>query len=101
MVWRPQVMRRNYFNAGPKGSLEGICDMVPEIDSLAKILIVFGVVIALVGGLLLLLGKIPFLGRLPGDIVIRRDNWSFYFPLTTSIVISILLTLLLALFGRR
>ncbi|HWU38237.1 MAG TPA: DUF2905 domain-containing protein [Candidatus Acidoferrum sp.] len=75
--------------------------MVPEIDSLAKILIVFGVVIALVGGLLLLLGKIPFLGRLPGDIVIRRDNWSFYFPLTTSIVISILLTLLLALFGRR
>jgi len=59
------------------------------------------VVIALVGGLLLLLGKIPFLGRLPGDIVIRRDNWSFYFPLTTSIVISILLTLLLALFGRR
>jgi len=75
--------------------------MVPEVDSLAKILIVFGVVIALVGGLLLLLGKIPFLGRLPGDIVIRRDNWSFYFPLTTSIVISILLTLLLALFGRR
>ena len=75
--------------------------MVPEVDSLAKILIVFGVVIALVGGLLLLLGKIPFLGRLPGDIVIRRDNWSFYFPLTTSIVVSILLTLLLALFGRR
>ena len=75
--------------------------MVPEIDSLAKTLILFGVILALVGGLLLLFGKIPFLGRLPGDFVIRRDNWSFYFPLTTSIVISILLTLLLALFGRR
>jgi hypothetical protein len=71
------------------------------LDSLAKLLILFGVVLALVGGLLLLLGKVPFLGHLPGDIVIRRQNWSFYFPLTTSIVISILLTLLFSLVGRR
>jgi len=70
-------------------------------DSLAKMLIVFGVVLALLGGLLLLVGKVPFLGRLPGDIMIRRQNWSFYFPLTTSIVISILLTILFAFFGRR
>jgi hypothetical protein len=70
-------------------------------DSLGKLLILFGVVLALLGGLLLLVGKVPFLGRLPGDIAIRRGNWSFYFPLTTSIVISILLTLLLSLFGRR
>jgi hypothetical protein len=70
-------------------------------DSLAKMLIVFGVVLALLGALLLLVGKVPFLGRLPGDIVIRRQNWSFYFPLTTSIVISVLLTILFALFGRR
>ena len=70
-------------------------------DSLAKMLIVFGVLLALLGGLLLVVGKVPFLGRLPGDIVIRRQNWSFYFPLTTSIVISILLTILFALFGRR
>ena len=70
-------------------------------DSLGKLLIVFGVVLALLGGLLLLVGKVPLLGRLPGDIVIRRDNWSFYFPLTTSIVISVLLTLLFSLFGRR
>jgi hypothetical protein len=70
-------------------------------DSLGKLLIVFGVVLALLGGLLLLVGKLPLLGRLPGDIVIRRDNWSFYFPLTTSIVISVLLTLLFSLFGRR
>ena len=71
------------------------------MDSLGKMLILFGVVLALLGGLLLVAGKIPFLGRLPGDIVIRRENWSVYFPLTTSILISILLTLLLSLFGRR
>jgi hypothetical protein len=70
-------------------------------DSVARLLILFGIVLALVGGLLLLLGKIPLLGRLPGDIVIRRETWSFYFPLTTSIVISVVLSLLLSLFGRR
>jgi hypothetical protein len=64
-------------------------------------LIIFGVVLALVGGLLLLVGKIPFLGRLPGDIVLRREHWSLYFPLTTSILISLVLTLLFSLFGRR
>jgi hypothetical protein len=69
--------------------------------SLGKMLILFSVILALLGGLLLLAGKIPFLGRLPGDIVIRRERWSFYFPLTTSIVISILLTLLFSLFNRR
>jgi hypothetical protein len=58
-------------------------------------------VLALLGGVLLLVGQMPFLGRLPGDIVIRRQNWSLYFPLTTSIVISVLLTLLFSLFSRR
>jgi len=71
------------------------------MDSLGKMLIVFGVVLALLGGLLLFAGKLPFLGRLPGDIVIRRENWSVYFPITTSIVLSVLLTLLLSLFSRR
>ncbi len=70
-------------------------------DSMARMLIILGVVIALVGGLLLLVGKIPFVGRLPGDFLVRRGNWSFYFPLTTSILISIVLTLLFSLFGRR
>jgi hypothetical protein len=70
-------------------------------DSLGKLLIVFGVVLAFVGGLLMLAGKVSFLGRLPGDIVVRRENWSFYFPVTTCIVISVLLTLLVRFFGRR
>jgi hypothetical protein len=71
------------------------------IESLGKLLLVFGVVLALLGGLLLLAGKVPFLGKLPGDIVIRRETWSVYFPLTTSILISIVLSLLLSLFMRR
>jgi len=75
--------------------------VIPGMGWLGKMLILFGTVLILLGGLLLLGGKLPFLGRLPGDIVIRREHWSFYFPLTTSIVISILVTLLLSLFSRR
>jgi len=71
------------------------------MDSPGKMLIVLGAVFLVLGGLLVLGGKIPFLGRLPGDIVVRRGNWSFYFPLVTSILVSVMLTLLLWLFGRR
>ncbi len=75
--------------------------MPPGFDPLAKFLILVGILLAAVGGLLLLVGKVPFLGRLPGDLFIQRENWSFYFPLTTSILLSVLLTLLLFFFGRR
>jgi hypothetical protein len=64
---------------------------------MGKVLIVGGLVMAGIG--LLMLAGIPF-GRLPGDFVIRRGNASFYFPLATSVVISILLTLLFALLRR-
>jgi hypothetical protein len=70
-------------------------------EEFAKVLVLFGIVLALLGGLLLLVGRIPFLGRLPGDIVIERGNITFYFPLATSILISVLLTLLFSLIGRR
>jgi len=62
-----------------------------------KLLLVAGLVIAGIG--LLMMAGIPF-GRLPGDIVIRRGNGTFYFPLVTSILLSIILTLLLAVFRR-
>ncbi len=78
---------------------------MPEFSSLGKFLIGFGVLMVVLGGILLLLGnvsgKLPWIGRLPGDIYIQRENWSFYFPLTTSILLSILLTLILFLFWRR
>jgi len=71
------------------------------VSDLGRLLVVFGVVIALVGVALMLAGRVPWLGRLPGDIHIERGNWSFYFPLATSLLISIVLTLLLWLLGRR
>ncbi|MEK7368010.1 MAG: DUF2905 domain-containing protein [candidate division NC10 bacterium] len=70
-------------------------------ESLGRMLLLIGVTLVLLGGLLLLVGKVPFLGRLPGDIVIERKNFTFYFPLATSILLSIVLTFLLSLFGRR
>ncbi len=60
---------------------------------IGKSLIIFGMVIVAIGVLLTLSGKIPWLGRLPGDIYIRRDNFTFYFPLATCILLSALLSL--------
>ena len=75
------------------------------MSDLGKILIGFGVLMVVVGGVLVLagslFGKVPWLGRLPGDIHVQRGNWSFYFPLATSILVSIVLSLLLWLSGRR
>ena len=70
-------------------------------EGFGKLLILFGIVLALLGGLLLVVGKIPLIGRLPGDIYIRKGDFTLYFPLTTSILISILLTFLFSLFSRR
>ena len=66
-----------------------------------KALIVLGLAIAAVGVLIVLAGRVPWLGRLPGDIHIERGSWSFYFPLTTSILVSIVLSIVLYLIGRR
>lgn len=71
------------------------------MGDLGKTLIVIGLVIVAVGGVLLLAGRVPWLGRLPGDIYIQRGNFSFYFPVVTSLVVSVLLTLLFWLFSRR
>jgi ABC-type Na+ efflux pump permease subunit len=71
------------------------------MSDVGKLLIVFGLLIALVGVVLVLIGRVPWLGRLPGDILIRRGNWTFYFPLATSLLLSLVLTLLVWLLGRR
>ena len=60
-----------------------------ELSAFGKILIFFGIIMIVVGGLFLFGSKIPFIGRLPGDITIQRKNFSFYFPITTCIIISI------------
>ncbi|RPI35398.1 MAG: DUF2905 domain-containing protein [Nitrospiraceae bacterium] len=75
---------------------------MPEgVQHIGKVLIAAGAVLALIGLVMLLSGRIPWLGKLPGDILIERKNFTVYFPLATSILISILLTLLFWLFGRR
>ena len=67
---------------------------------IGKLLIILGAVLFLLGVLFQLTGRLPWLGRLPGDIVIRREGFSFYFPLTTSILISVIISLVLWLFRR-
>ena len=68
---------------------------------IGRVLIVAGLVL-LIAGLLLSVGSKFFgLGRLPGDIVVRRNNFTFYFPVVTSILLSIILTLVMWLFNRR
>jgi hypothetical protein len=68
---------------------------------LGKTLVVVGLLIALVGVVVMVLGRIPGLGRLPGDIYIERGHWTFYFPLATSILLSVIITLVFWLIGRR
>jgi hypothetical protein len=65
-----------------------------------KIFIIAGILMILVGLGLTFGDKIPFLGKLPGDISIKKENFSFYFPITTSIVISIILTILFSIFRK-
>jgi hypothetical protein len=70
------------------------------LDSLGKTLIWIGGGLLALGLLLVLLGRIPGVGRLPGDILIRRDNVTIFIPLGTMVVVSVLLTLLLNLISR-
>ena len=65
-----------------------------------RMLVVAGVLLVLVGLALAFGSRIPFLGRLPGDIVWRRGNTTVYFPIVTCIVLSLLLTLVFSLFRR-
>jgi hypothetical protein len=67
---------------------------------LGRMLIIFGVVLVVVGLVVTFAPKVPWLGRLPGDIYYKRDNFRFYFPLGTSILVSLVLTLLLNLLLR-
>jgi membrane associated rhomboid family serine protease len=73
------------------------------IQHIAKILIISGIIIAILGAFLLLFKNsgIPFLGKLPGDIVIQRKNFTFYFPIATGILLSIILSLIFYFLSRK
>ncbi|MFQ5952477.1 MAG: DUF2905 domain-containing protein [Candidatus Omnitrophota bacterium] len=68
---------------------------------IGKYLIIFGLVLIILGGIFILSGKIPWLGRLPGDILIKRENFTLYFPITTCILASIILSLIFYFIFRR
>ena len=70
------------------------------MSDFGRLLVFFGLILVGLGLILLIGPKIPWLGKLPGDITIKRENFTFYFPLASSIVISVLLTILLYLFRR-
>jgi len=74
---------------------------VDPFGHLGRTLVIFGIILAAVGLVLMIGPKIPWLGRLPGDIHLRGKGWSFHFPIVTSIVVSIVLTVLLNLFWRK
>jgi hypothetical protein len=68
---------------------------------LGRILIILGLVLVVAGILITVAGRFTPLGKLPGDIVVRRNNTTFYFPIVTSILLSIVLTAVMWLIGRR
>lgn len=68
---------------------------------IGKSMIFIGIVIVIIGVILTFIDKLPFdLGKLPGDIIYKKENITFYFPITTSIIISIVLSLFFIIFGK-
>ncbi len=70
------------------------------MEPLGRMLVFLGILIVVLGVVLMLAPRVPFIGRLPGDIVLRKGSVSFYFPIVTSILLSLVLTVLLDLFSR-
>jgi len=83
------------------GKLKKLILMADSVQYIGKFLVLLGLIVAALGGLLLISGKIPWIGKLPGDIMIQRRNFTFYFPLATSILLSLILTLIFWIIGRR
>jgi len=71
------------------------------LESLGKLLIIIGVSVVMVGAFFMLLSKLPWFGRLPGDIVIHREGWTIYLPITTMILVSLVLTIIMNFIFRR
>ncbi len=71
------------------------------MGDIGRILVFIGGILILFGLGVILMGKIPWLGKLPGDIIVKKENFSFYFPLTTCLILSALLSLILFLWNRK
>lgn len=71
------------------------------MPGLGKSLIIIGIIVVIVGLFVAYGPKVPLLGKLPGDIHIKRENFEFYFPIATSIIISVIISVILYFFTRR
>lgn len=71
------------------------------MNEFGKTLVFIGIVLILIGVLSQFIAKIPWFGKLPGDIYIKKENFTFYFPLATSILVSVLLSLIFYLWNKR
>lgn len=74
--------------------------MLPQNEALGKMLLVLGGFIMIAGLLIYFWDKIPYAGKLPGDILIEKKNFTFYFPLASSIILSIIVSLILYLISK-
>jgi hypothetical protein len=70
------------------------------MGALAKTIIVLGIILVITGLVLLAMSKTSLPGRLPGDIVIKKEHFTFYFPLATSVIISVIISLIFYLIGK-
>lgn len=71
------------------------------VESLGRMVLYIGIIMVLIGGFFILVAKVPWFGRLPGDIVYRRDGMTIFVPFTTMILVSLVLTLLLNIVWKR
>jgi len=71
------------------------------MGDLGKTILAVGLLLVVIGLIIMVAGKIPGAGKLSGDIFIKKENFSFYFPLTTCILLSIIISTLLYLFGKK
>jgi len=72
-----------------------------DIHNFGKTLIFLGIILTAAGILFMFGAKIPWFGKLPGDIYIKKENFTFYFPLATSILLSIALSIIMLFIGRK
>ncbi|MCA9409002.1 MAG: DUF2905 domain-containing protein [Candidatus Omnitrophica bacterium] len=71
------------------------------MNELAKSIIMLGVVLILIGTIFLFFNKLPGIGKLPGDIIIKKENFNFYFPITSCIILSFIISLIIYLWNHR
>jgi len=75
--------------------------VIEPFGQIGKVFIIIGIISIALGLILIFMNKIPYIGKLPGDIIIQRKNFTFYFPLMTSLLLSIILSLICWILSRK